>query len=292
MESTIEELREALYLGKAIPEHPADKDSPAKACIHYRSAIALRKYNYVINDIGTATQSSDLAFIRSFAQYLQAHDNADADKMDAIIAELEKELEDKDGHLSVNQTVVLSSVYYYEERYDDALKLLERYPKNLECNALTIQTYLSLHRPELAQQTLDAMKAYAEDHIICQLAECWVNLFTPSGKYQTAFYTLEELGGSVPSNPILNAQAVSHMSQGRFQEASSLLQEIVSKNGNEPNAFVNLSVQGNLTGQSKEASETYVNHLIDLAPMHPYLSRKQELSSKFDKAAERFNKAP
>jgi coatomer subunit epsilon len=60
-------------------------------------------------------------------------------------------------------------VYYYAEKYDEALELLSSFPQNLECVGLCIQIYIKLNRMDLAQRELKVVKQWADDAAYAQI---------------------------------------------------------------------------------------------------------------------------
>ncbi|CAG8844123.1 11489_t:CDS:2, partial [Racocetra persica] len=140
--------------------------------------------------------------------------------------------------------VIAGMIYYHEGLFEDALKILVRHNRNLECVALIIQIYLQLDRLDLAKREIAATKTWAEDAMLAQLIEAWVGLRTGGDKYQEAYYIYEEIAQSPSSNTVkvLNGQAVCNIHLGRYPEAESLLLEALNKNNNDPDTLVNLIV--------------------------------------------------
>lgn len=87
-----------------------------------------------------------------------------------------------------------------------------------------------MDRLDLAKQTYNTAKIWAEDSLIIQLCEAWIGLKQggeDDGGYQTAFYCYDEMS-QLPSanNPvILNGKAVAQAALHRWPEAEAPLTE-------------------------------------------------------------------
>jgi coatomer protein complex subunit epsilon len=225
--------------------------------ITLRIHLAQRKYQFVIKEIGPQPTSTETRCLALLATYLQAKDANNDAAMAQVVASVEAE---RESHVSGNAAILLASVFYHEERLEDALLCLEKHPKHLECNALAIQCYLAMHQTDLAKQLVDSCKAFGEDDVICQLGECWYQLVS-AGKAQSAFYAYEEIGGSSPSVAMLNAQAVAQLALGRFEEASSLLQQCMDQ-GTDANVLVNTAVNKHLNGASMDQTASLIKYSL------------------------------
>ncbi|CAH1769063.1 1186_t:CDS:2 [Entrophospora sp. SA101] len=259
----------------------------------YRAYIAQGKSNIVISEIKDSDQI-DLKVVKILATYLQSKNTLGDAKKEEVLKEInEVILSDASNTLNSTVQIIVGTIYYLEGLYEDALKVLIRHNKNLECVALIIQIYLQLDRLDLAKRELASTKTWAEDAMLAQLIEAWVGLKTGGDKYQEAYYIYEEIAQSPSSNTvkILNSQAVCNIHLGRYPEAESLLLEALNKNNDDPDTLVNLIVVSNFTRKHTEATEIinrYANQLKEVAPNHPFLQELDLKTSLFDRAAQRF----
>ena len=87
-----------------------------------------------------------------------------------------------------------------------------------------------MDRLDLAKQTYNTAKIWAEESLIIQLCEAWIGLRQggeDDGGYQTAFYCYDEMS-QLPraNNPvILNGKAVAQAAMHRWPEAEAPLAE-------------------------------------------------------------------
>jgi len=68
---------------------------------------------------------------------------------------------------------------------------------------------------------------------------------------------------------LLNGQATCFISQGKFEEAESALQEALEKDSNNTDTLVNLVVLSQLSSKAPEVCQRYLSQLNDSAPDHP-----------------------
>ncbi|KXS12627.1 hypothetical protein M427DRAFT_502178, partial [Gonapodya prolifera JEL478] len=249
----------------------------------YRSYIAQNKLNLVLTEI-TPQQPSELRSVRILASYLQSPQNREA----ALTEARELAATEVAGKTSV--AVVLATLFYHEGVYDEALKVLSLFPKDLECAALTIQTLLKINRIDLARSTIANVKTWAEDASLAQLAEAWVNLASGGEqKAQESYYIFEELASpQLVSSKLLSGQAACRIVQGKLPEAEQLLMESLNRDSTNPETLVNLIVAAQLAGKPADLIARYTNALRDAAPAHPYLAELALKESLFDRSASRF----
>jgi coatomer protein complex subunit epsilon len=137
-----------------------------------------------------------------------------------------------------------------------------------------------------------AAKRWAQDSLLINLAEAWVNLRAGSSeKYQAAFYVYEELAQtdqfSSPSS--LVGQAVSEILLGRYEEAGVGVQNAMAKEqGVSAEAVANAIVLASLTGKKDEMTG-YRQKLGEMDDEHPLLVGLKEKSDLFDEAAKKYS---
>ncbi|CAG8625117.1 13906_t:CDS:2 [Funneliformis caledonium] len=266
----------------------------------YRAYIAQQKYNLVISEIKSSDEI-DLQVVKILAIYLQAKPSVgsvglnngsggESKKEEALKELRDVVLSDPTNLINPTVQIIAGSIFYHEGLYEEALKILVRHNKNLECVALIIQIYLKLDRLDLAKRELASTKTWAEDAMLAQLIEAWVGLKTGGDKYQEAYYIYEEIAQSPSSNTvkILNGQAVCNIHLGKYVEAESLLLEALNKSNDDPNTLVNLIVVSNLLNKPAEVVNRYINQLKETSPNHAFLQDLDLKTSLFDRAAQRF----
>ncbi|CAG8594740.1 8176_t:CDS:2 [Ambispora gerdemannii] len=256
----------------------------------YRAYIAQGKYNIVISEVKDS-DAVELRTVKLLAVYLQAKAAGQLDsKREETLNELSELLKEPANSLNSTIQIISGTIYYHEGLLEDALKVLMKNNKNLECVALIIQIYLQMDRVDLAKRELAATKSWAEDAMLAQLIEAWVGLRTGGDKYQESYYIYEEIAQSPSSNTvkILNGQAVCHIHLGRYPEAEGLLLEALNKNNDDPETLVNLIVVSNLSGKSSDVVNRYTTQLKEASPNHPFLQDLDLKNSLFDRAAQKF----
>ncbi|RCH89847.1 hypothetical protein CU097_000780 [Rhizopus azygosporus] len=251
----------------------------------YRSYVAQGKYNLVINDIGSS-EEAPLKAIKLLASFL-------SDKQKNVDEHVQKAmalLEEGSNRINSVVQVVIASILVQAGRFEDALRVLHSRQKKLECSALAVQIYLQLDRLDLARNEVASVKSWAEDALLLQLMEAWVDLRIGGEKYQEAYYIYEEFAQSNTAQTVkvLNGQAAANLALGRYPEAESLLLEAQNKDSDNPETLINLITCATLTGKSQEVITRYTSQLREVAPQHPYLQELDLKSSLFDRCASRY----
>ncbi|KAI9252075.1 coatomer epsilon subunit-domain-containing protein [Helicostylum pulchrum] len=252
----------------------------------YRSYVAQGKYNLVINDIGTENPEASLRAIQLLASYL-----ADKQKnTEEYVVKANELLEEGANRINTVVQVVLATIMVHAGHLEDALRMLHSRQKKLECSALAVQIYLQMDRLDLARNEVATVKTWAEDALLLQMMEAWVDLRVGGEKYQEAFYIFEEFAQSNTAQTVkvLNGQAAANLALGRYPEAESLLLEAQTKDNDNPDTLINMIACATLTAKSQEVVNRYVSQLREIEPQHPYLQDLDLKSSLFDRSASRF----
>lgn len=99
--------------------------------------------------------------------------------------------------------------------------------------AVTVQVYLSIHRPDLAKKELERAKRWSEDDLLLQHIEASINLVTGADSYSdcNSFYTEQLANPSLSSPHLLTARGVTRLLQGEVPAARSDFEEAVSQQG-------------------------------------------------------------
>jgi coatomer subunit epsilon len=268
-----------LFEKSANPQVQVEKD-----LFMYRAFIAQKKYGVVLDDI-KQNAPEELRFIRLLADYL-----ANESKRETIVSDLDAKI----GSLSTNSSSVLliiAMIYYLEENYEFALKILHNADDSLECSALAIQVYLKIDRIDLARKELKKLQELDEDALVTQLANTWVNLVSGE-KIQDAFFTFQEQSDKHSSTSVLlNSQAVCLITQGKFEEAQSLLQEALDKDSNNPDIMVNMVVLNQYLGKPAEVTNRYLLQLKDTHKNHPFVKDLLQKENEFNRLAKNYQQS-
>ncbi|KAI7872565.1 coatomer epsilon subunit-domain-containing protein [Spinellus fusiger] len=253
----------------------------------HRSYVAQAKYNLVINDVASDAEPP-LRAVKLLASYLQAKKGLAA--TDSYVQEAQALLEEGANRLNALVQVLVATVYINDHQLEEALKVLHSREKKLECTALAVQVYLEMDRLDLARNEVSQCKIWGEDALLLQIMEAWVNLRVGGEKYQEGFYIFEELSqsGSAQTVKVLNGQAATQLSLGRYPEAEALLMEALAKNSDDADTLVNMIVCATLTSKTQDVIRRYVSQLREVAPLHPFLQELDLKSSLFDRAASRY----
>ena len=104
--------------------------------------------------------------------------------------------------------------------------------------SVTVQIYLSIHRPDLAKKELEHAKRWAEDDLLLQHIEASINLITGADAYQdcNSFYTEQLANPSLSSPHLLTARGVTRLLRGEFPAARSDFEEAIAQQGGKADA--------------------------------------------------------
>lgn len=180
-----------------------------------------------------------------------------------------------------------------EGKLDEALELLSFHQGSLEVISLIVQIRLIQNKLDLAAKELKAAKEWAQDNVVYNLSEAWVD-FRVGGtsKYEDGYYIYEEISSSSGVTlKSLVGQLVSQLQLNRLPEASDTLSqalEIVNSSPGQASAelFINAIATVILTN-SGDYNE-YENKLREIAPEHSYLVDVDEKERLFDEIAAQY----
>lgn len=258
----------------------SEQNKTAARILKYRAQIALGKSGEVLQAIGSAKEPSSQA-IKSLALY--ASDNPAGLQLATQLAETEGE----DPVVQICCGIVLASA----GEISQAIDLLLKHQGNLEAVALLTQIHLGQNRTDLAVKEVQAAKRWAQDSLLINLAEAWLNLrLGGSEKYQSAFYVYEELAGTPDSTSptSLVGQGIAEMHLSRLPEAEAALQQALQQENVDAQAVANSIVLANVMGNKLDEVEVFIQHLHKLAPQHPLLEDLKSKSALFDTAASKY----
>ncbi|KAJ2258359.1 hypothetical protein GGI13_000631 [Coemansia sp. RSA 455] len=267
--------RNLLYLG-AYPQAlsnlatlPRTVDATERQSLQYRAYLGQGNQALVLSEIPATTPNAVLQAIRNLAQQGPVDLTFDPVNLQnpTFVAITAQTLS------SAGQT-------------DDALRMLDMHPRNLECTLLMVAIYLKIGRLDLAQKLVARVRHWAEDAPIAQLAEAWTALAQGGLKYNEAYYVFVELAqaSAVSTARLFCSLAVVKLHLGQYEEAQAHLQSALEKDPNDPDTLANLVVCASLTAQSPEVRARYLSQLAHVAPKHPFIADLEQASARFDSA--------
>ncbi|KAJ3105029.1 hypothetical protein HDU97_008637 [Phlyctochytrium planicorne] len=250
----------------------------------YRAYIAQGRLRPALNDISDS-ESPELSATKLLAKYLASQD---VQAKQNVVTEVKELL--SSSNLTPLLATLAASVYICDDLFEDALKVLHPFSKNLECIALTIQIYLKLDRLDLARKEIASFKSWADDATLAQLIDTWTNLFSgKADKYREAFFAFDEIATSnVATSRLIVGKAVACILQGKFEEAEQLLLEALDRNSSDSETLLNLIVCSNALGKPQEVISRYYNQLTETNPSHPYVQELALKNSLFERAAAKY----
>jgi len=223
-----------------------------------------------------------LRAVKLLAKY---HSGIDKDE---AIAQLKEWQTDPQHGNNTTLQIVASVIYGNEGDFKSALAAV-RNGTTLEMQAVTVQLFLRLDRPDLASKLVAKMNAADEEASLAQLATAWVNLSMGGPKFQDGAYLFQELGEKFGASALLlNGQAVANMHQGNFEEAERLLIEAQGKNSNDPDTVVNQIVCAQHLNKAPEVVNRYISQLKRDFPNHHWVSALATQEGAFERVAAGF----
>lgn len=250
--------------------------------LKYRAQIAIGESSSVISSL---KQSQDAA-ARSIVALAQDASGNHSSALEAALS-----LADSDGEDNVVQ-ICAGTVLAANQEYSKAVELLSKHQGSLEAVGLLVQCHLLQNRTDLAVKEVAAAKRWAQDSLLINLAESWVNLREGgSEKYQSAYYVYEELA-STPGNTsptALVGQAVSEIHLGRLEEAEAALQQATSMENADVQAIANSVVLASVMGKKDDVVQGLLKQLSEKDAEHALLKDLEEKSQLFDTAAAKYS---
>lgn len=295
-------LKNLYYLG-AYQQVVNDATNPAlslrsdiaklerKVYLH-RAYLAQKRFTSTISEISdTDATAPELRAVRALAQYLSSLDSNSAAGRENAVTSARSLLGNGGVASSPLLAVLVATVFYHEELFEEALKTLAAYPRSLECEALAVQIYLKINRVDLAIKEIASIKTWADDASLAQMIEAWANLYVGEEKIQESFYTFDELSSTSSTSStskLLVGKAVAKIHMGQFPEAEELLLESLNRNSSDPETLINLIVCARATGKPGEVVARFFDQLKDTCSNHAFLQDMALKEAMFDRAAKRF----
>ncbi|QRV83321.1 coatomer epsilon subunit domain-containing protein [Ceratobasidium sp. AG-Ba] len=287
-------LKTQFYLGaySALTSNPLpDENSPdylQTLLYTARSHIALGDPATALSILPEDDSEPSIKAVRAFAHYIQGQDSSSAleELRDASL-----EVEGEEGPLNGLVKVVAATAFLREGEVEEALATLGAGTgtKDVECAALTVQTYISINRTDLAKKEYESAKKHADDSLLIQLIEAALGLATGgAGATQASYiYTEQSLLLSSSSNPaIIAAKGVAHLVRGQLPEAEADFIE-AERVGKSADAAVGRVVVAELNGKPGAGEELFKT-LQEQYPNHPYVKDVEAKSQLFDEVAAKF----
>uniref|UniRef100_A0A336MJG1 Coatomer subunit epsilon n=1 Tax=Culicoides sonorensis TaxID=179676 RepID=A0A336MJG1_CULSO len=257
------EIRNSFYIGNyqqcingatSLRAKSLEKD-----LLVYRSYIAQKRYRIVLDEISSGDATS-LQAVRKLAEYF-----AEPAKKEVIVKYFDDKLATPSNDLEDIWVIAAATVYYNEENYEAALKILHT-ADSLECKALQIQTLLKINRPDVAKKVYQQMQEKDDDATLTQLAHAWLSIEIGGEKLQDAYYIFQDFVDKFSSSvQLLNSQAVCNIGQQKYEDADGLLREALEKNSTNYDTLVNLIT----ASQHLEKGENVNRNLSNLKDSHP-----------------------
>jgi coatomer protein complex subunit epsilon len=255
-------------------------EATERDCFMYRSYLAQGSYQLPISEISEDAPTA-LQAVKLLAQYL-----SDEGAKDTVISTLGQWLTDPACANNTTLALMATSVYQAEGNLVDALKCCHS-TTSLELMAMSVQLFIKMDRPDVAEKKLKDMMAIDEDATCTQLAQAWVNLALGGNKVQEAFYIFQELGDKYTwTTRLHNGSAVCSMHMRRYDEAEKELLEALAKDSKDADTLANLVV---VTLHLGKPSSRYLNQLKASDPNHASLKRTAQFEEAFDRAAQGFS---
>ncbi|KAJ3555155.1 hypothetical protein NM688_g2734 [Phlebia brevispora] len=279
---------------------PNSPDYTPTTIYQARAHIALENPKAALAVIPHGSENVAVRAVAALARYTGA--TKDAEK-DAALEELrdlavEIEGEDVEGDEKDKWLVrtLAGTAFARAGEVEEALETLGAgsNTQSLEAIAVTVQVYLSIHRPDLAKKELERAKRWAEDDLLLQHIEATINLVTGADSYSdcNSFYTEQLANPSLSSPHLLTARGVTRLLRGEVSAARSDLEEAISQQGGNADAetLAAMTVAAGL-GQTKHHevdAEQLWSQLSSKYPTFPLVQDVKEKAALFDELVTKF----
>jgi len=246
-----------------------------------RAYIGLGKYQKA-RDLSLDSESSQL--FQDFVDFLELGADSENAGIEAVIQ--------SPPHSELS--LVLGGIYLAKlGRVEESLALLHLHQNSLECVSLIVQLYLITNRVKKAQQELEISSRWAQDSIVHNLAESWVNLTLGGSLYQSSFYFFEEISQQHTSIETLLGLLVVSLQLHHVEESADIvtqLYEVAQLHGIQldPSVYANEITIGILKGDTSKQEELR-EKIKQSNPNHPYLLDYEARVEQFDAIVARYH---
>lgn len=187
---------------------------------------------------------------------------------------------------------ILGSFYLVKNgRVDEAINLLQRHENSLECVLLLTQLYIHQNKIELTEKEVSKASQYAQDNIIFNLAEAYLNSVKNGESLRGALYFFEELSHTNPSYRSLIGQLVLNLQLHQFPEAEEVfrqLEEFSASGSKNADLIANQIAYASITGDDELAASKR-EELAKLNPSHPSVVDYKEKNELFDTVVAKYS---
>ncbi|KAF2077919.1 hypothetical protein CYY_000797 [Polysphondylium violaceum] len=250
----------------------------------YRSYIAQGNYDIVLSEIRNSESSPILQGLRLYASYL----SSPSQNKDIALLTAKEWIKDGMVQFNYNLQVIVASLFYQEQDYEEALRLLNNCDY-IEGLSLLVQIYLKIDRVDLAEKAYNLMKGIDIDATPSILALAWIQIAQGEEKIKSAYACFEELAEKYGPTPLLlNGQAVAAISMRRFDKAETLLLESIEKDSKNPDTIANLISCFINMKKPVEVIDRYLNLLRTISPKHDWMNAVSEAEDAFQRSKSRY----
>ncbi|EKM50033.1 uncharacterized protein PHACADRAFT_105833 [Phanerochaete carnosa HHB-10118-sp] len=206
-----------------------------------------------------------LKAVAALARYVGAADAAAQEtvleELRDLCVEIEGEEVEGDARDRWLVRVIAGTAFARAGEVEEALETLcaGSNKENMEAVAITVQVYLSIHRPDLARKEFESAKRWSEDDLLLQLIEASISLVTGSDGYSdcNSFYTEQLANPSLSSPHLFTARGVTRILQGEIPAAKSDLEEVQTKDAETLAALVVAAGLSREKGGEAEAEQLW-----------------------------------
>ncbi|CCH43361.1 Coatomer subunit epsilon-2 [Wickerhamomyces ciferrii] len=243
-----------------------------------RSLLALNKHSEVLSEVSSGSDEFSKAFTL-YTKHLKG-DSSIEEEFNQLISESGKS----------NWIVQLLGSFYLvsQEKFDEAINLLQRHEQQLEAVLLLTQLFIHQNKLESAEKEISIASKYANDSIIFNLAEAYLNSIKNGDSLRGSLYFFEELSHTNPSYKALIGQLVLNLQLHQFPEADEVFRQLKELGIVKSDLIANEIAYASITGDN----ETVVSkraELEALEPNHPFVTDLKAKNELFDSIVEKYS---